>query len=209
MMAFDLTTIEPSAFMEFRDNWIKETGLESVGADRLFDNAGLLELVELNQSELKEYAQEIGCSVIEGRRLIKGIMKLNGEASTPSPSASIAAFSNSYSNLSNTSSSNIPTPYRKASKVAGPLVKWVKSQIEYSILLDVVRPMQKQIKILSRKLDKKQRQLSMCTQVVNTLEMKISKSRTEINQMVENMIKLQDIYNFGADDDALCNTMSL
>eukprot|EP00484_Ammonia_sp_Unknown_P006843 CAMPEP_0197073212 /NCGR_PEP_ID=MMETSP1384-20130603/210492_1 /TAXON_ID=29189 /ORGANISM="Ammonia sp." /LENGTH=642 /DNA_ID=CAMNT_0042512045 /DNA_START=104 /DNA_END=2032 /DNA_ORIENTATION=+ len=87
----------------------------------------------------------------------------------------------------------------KASKVAGPLVKWVKSQVKYSELLDVVRPMQKEIKLLRKKLDKKQKQLQMCIDVVNELELKISKARTEINDRVENMIKFQDECMFDGD----------
>mmetsp|Transcript_40251 Transcript_40251/g.66070 ORF Transcript_40251/g.66070 Transcript_40251/m.66070 type:complete len:677 (+) Transcript_40251:129-2159(+) len=87
----------------------------------------------------------------------------------------------------------------KASKVAGPLVKWVKSQVQYSELLDVVRPMQKEIKILKRKLDKKQTQYQMCIDVVNELEVKISTSRTDMNEMVENMIKCQDECGFTCD----------
>jgi len=87
----------------------------------------------------------------------------------------------------------------KASKVAGPLVKWVKSQVKYSELLDIVRPMQKEIKVLRKKLDKKQKQSKMCRQVINDLELKISKARSEITEMVDNMIELQDKYNFGDD----------
>ena len=87
----------------------------------------------------------------------------------------------------------------KASKVAGPLVKWVKSQVKYSELLDIVRPMQKEIKVLRKKLDKKQKQSKMCRQVINDLEVKISKARSEITDMVDNMIELQDKYNFGDD----------
>merc|ERR1712048_62205 len=87
----------------------------------------------------------------------------------------------------------------KASKVAGPLVTWVKSQMKYSELCDVVRPMQREIKVLRRKLDKKQRQLKMCTDSVDSLEVKISESRAEIDQMVANMIKMQDEYDFSDD----------
>lgn len=85
----------------------------------------------------------------------------------------------------------------KASKVAGPLVKWVKSQVKYSELLDIVRPMQKEIKVLKKRLDKKQKQLKMCYDVINELELKISSARTEISDMVNNMIELQDKYDLG------------
>merc|ERR1712154_684929 len=77
----------------------------------------------------------------------------------------------------------------KASKVAGPLVKWVKSQLKYSELLDIVRPMLKELKF--------------CCDVVNKLEVKISKARQEINEMVENMIKMQDKYDLYHKDDPL------
>merc|ERR1711997_146771 len=80
----------------------------------------------------------------------------------------------------------------KASKVAGPLVKWVKSQMKYSELCDVVRPMQREIKVLKKKLDKKQRQLKICTDSVDSLEVKIASSRTEIDEMVKSMIKMQE-----------------
>merc|ERR1719249_400187 len=72
----------------------------------------------------------------------------------------------------------------KASKVAGPLVKWVKSQVKYSELLDIVRPMQKEIKVLRKRLDKKQKQLKGMNELVNGLEVKISRARSDISQMV-------------------------
>merc|ERR1711933_505610 len=104
VMAFDLTSIPASEYMEFRNNWIKKTGLESVGADRLFDDVGLLELVELEIPELKEYAKEIGLSVIERKRLIKGIMKLNGldpkTPATPNPSTPSFSLKSTKSNKS-------------------------------------------------------------------------------------------------------------
>merc|ERR1712154_290649 len=85
--AFDLASIDPSDFIEFRDKWLIDSGLEDVGADRLFDNVGLSELIELSTSELKEYGKEIGLSVIERKRLIKGICKLNPSESAPPPSS--------------------------------------------------------------------------------------------------------------------------
>merc|ERR1712154_597479 len=91
----------------------------------------------------------------------------------------------------------------KASKVAGPLVKWVKSQLKYSELLDIVRPMLKEIKLLKKKTEKKEKQLKLCCDVVNKLEVKISKARQEINEMVENMIKMQDKYDLYHKDDPL------
>jgi len=57
--------------------------------------------------------------------------------------------------------------------------------------------MQREIKVLKKKLSKKQKQLKLCIDTVNELEIKISESRTDINQMVENMIKLQEEYDFG------------
>eukprot|EP01083_Nonionella_stella_P107907 313156_1 len=93
-MAFDLTTIQPSEFIEFRDSWIKEAGLQKVGADRLFENAGLSELVELDREELKEYAKEIGLSVIERKRLINGITKLTGTQSSNTPPTPITPINN-------------------------------------------------------------------------------------------------------------------
>merc|ERR1711971_1311015 len=69
----------------------------------------------------------------------------------------------------------------KASKVAGPLVKWVKSQVKCSELLDIVRPMQKEIKVLRKKLNKKQKQQKVCIELVNELEIKISKAKRDIS----------------------------
>lgn len=84
-MAFDLTSIDPSEFISFRDQWIKDSNLASVGADRLFANCGLSELVELDNEELKEYAQELNLSVIERKRLIKGVNRLNGIETPKTP----------------------------------------------------------------------------------------------------------------------------
>merc|ERR1711971_96046 len=77
IMAVDLASIDPADFIAFRDKWVEECGLEHA-ADRLFDEVGLSELVELNTSELTEYAKEIKLSIIERKRLIKGVRKLNG-----------------------------------------------------------------------------------------------------------------------------------
>lgn len=102
----------------------------------------------------------------------------------------------------------------KASKVAGPLVKWVKSQIKYSELLDIVRPMQKEIKVLRKRLDKKQKQLKVIVELVNELESKISRARADINSMVDNMIKMQDEYDLQPEDADIatkieCHTQQL
>merc|ERR1719319_848235 len=87
----------------------------------------------------------------------------------------------------------------KASKAAGPLVKWVKSQVRYSELLDVVRPMQKEIRVLKKRLEKKQRQLTGVVALVGGLEDKIGQARRDISTMVQNMIKMQDEYDLGED----------
>merc|ERR1711971_399989 len=83
----------------------------------------------------------------------------------------------------------------KASKVAGPLVRWVKSQVRYSELLDIVRPMQKEIRVLKKRLEKKQKQLTGVVKLVGGLEQKIEQARRDIKEMVQNMIKLQDEYD--------------
>jgi len=80
----------------------------------------------------------------------------------------------------------------KASRCCGPLVKWVKSQIKYSEILDIVRPMKKEIKKLEKRLQQKQKQLNTCVGLVQELEKKIRQSRKEVDQMVEHMIKMQD-----------------
>jgi len=89
----------------------------------------------------------------------------------------------------------------KASKVAGPLVKWVKSQVRYSELLDVVRPMQKEIRVLKKRLEKKQRQLTGVVALVGGLEEKIGQARRDISEMVQNMIKMQDEYDLGEGEE--------
>eukprot|EP00487_Bulimina_marginata_P006670 TRINITY_DN26481_c0_g1_i1.p1 TRINITY_DN26481_c0_g1~~TRINITY_DN26481_c0_g1_i1.p1 ORF type:complete len:131 (-),score=11.65 TRINITY_DN26481_c0_g1_i1:179-571(-) len=91
----------------------------------------------------------------------------------------------------------------KASKVAGPLVNWIKSQVKYSELCDVVRPMQKEIKTLKKRLEKKKKQRTLCIEVVSNLEVKIIEIKTEINEMVDGMIRMQDDYDFK--DDPLMN----
>merc|ERR1711997_452473 len=88
----------------------------------------------------------------------------------------------------------------KASKVAGPLVKWVKSQVRYSELLDIVRPMQKEIRVLKRRLEKKQKQLTGVVHLVAGLEEKIEQARRDIKEMVDNMIKMQDECEMGEGD---------
>merc|ERR1712176_1417405 len=83
-----------------------------------------------------------------------------------------------------------------ASKVAGPLVKWIESQLEYSRLLDIVRPLMKHIKKLKKELAKKQKELSVTAEIVNGLESEIKNARKDINDMVDNMITMQDKYHF-------------
>jgi len=89
----------------------------------------------------------------------------------------------------------------KASKVAGPLVRWVKSQVRYSELLDIVRPMQKEIRVLKKRLEKKQKQLTGVVKLVGGLEQKIEQARRDIKEMVENMIKLQDEYDLDTEGE--------
>eukprot|EP01083_Nonionella_stella_P196808 723923_1 len=85
----------------------------------------------------------------------------------------------------------------KASKVAGPLVKWSQSQCFYAKMLEVVRPMMKKVDKLKKDLGRKQTQLVMNVDKVRKLESKIGTARTEINEMVNHMIEQQDTYHFG------------
>jgi len=85
----------------------------------------------------------------------------------------------------------------KASRCCGPLVRWVKSQIQYSEILDIVRPMKREIKKLEKKLQQKEKQLNTCIGLVQELERKIRQSRKEVDQMVEHMIKMQDDNDVG------------
>merc|ERR1712129_213727 len=90
----------------------------------------------------------------------------------------------------------------KASKVAGPLVKWIESQLQYAKLLDIVRPLMKHIKAL-KKNNKKQKELNVAVDVVDGLEIKITNARKDINAMVDDMIEMQDKYHFEEDDDEI------
>ena len=76
-MAFQVASIDPSKFISVRDEWLKDSKLDSVGADRLFESCSLSELVEMNNDELKEYGDKIGLTDIEKERLINGINALN------------------------------------------------------------------------------------------------------------------------------------
>jgi len=81
-----------------------------------------------------------------------------------------------------------------ASKVAGPLVKWIESQLQYAKILDVVRPLMKHIKELKRKLAKQEKQLAVAVDRVNALAEQIAKAKQDINEMVDDMIATQDKY---------------
>eukprot|EP00486_Rosalina_sp_Unknown_P003106 CAMPEP_0201574314 /NCGR_PEP_ID=MMETSP0190_2-20130828/18745_1 /ASSEMBLY_ACC=CAM_ASM_000263 /TAXON_ID=37353 /ORGANISM="Rosalina sp." /LENGTH=606 /DNA_ID=CAMNT_0048002403 /DNA_START=108 /DNA_END=1928 /DNA_ORIENTATION=+ len=131
-MAFDLTSIDPSEFIEFRDQWIKDSNLDSVGADRLFENCGLSELVELDGDELKEYGQEIGLSVIERKRLIKGVNRLNGVETPKTPRTPMTPSISK--DTSNNSIPSKPVKNDSLSPVASPRTpKGKKSQPTLSI----------------------------------------------------------------------------
>ena len=56
---------------------------------------------------------------------------------------------------------------------------------------------------MKKRLDKKQKQLKMCYNVINELELKIASARSEISDMVDNMIELQDKYDLGDDYKAM------
>ena len=134
-MAVDLTLIDPSEFIEYRDQWLKDSGLESVGADRLFENCGLSQLTELNSDELEEYANKIGLTDIEKERLKKGINELNGitqpgalqtplTPKTPrtpkSPKSPKTPKSPRLPTPSNSSKSGLNTPKSKLSRPSTP-----------------------------------------------------------------------------------------
>merc|ERR1712228_829863 len=67
----------------------------------------------------------------------------------------------------------------KASKVAGPLVLWVKSQIKFAHLLDSVEPMTREITELKQRLGEKQQQAKELTATVAELEKKIEEYKAE------------------------------
>eukprot|EP01083_Nonionella_stella_P164362 543700_1 len=80
----------------------------------------------------------------------------------------------------------------KASKVAGPLVMWVRSQVKFAHLLDSVEPMTKEIKELKAKLITKQKQAESLSAMVQELELKIEEYKTEYQRMVQKITELKN-----------------
>merc|ERR1719295_2008400 len=80
----------------------------------------------------------------------------------------------------------------KASKVAGPLVLWVKSQVKFAHLLDQVEPMTREIQELKASMDAKVKQGEELTALVVELEQKIVEYKAEYQRMVQKITELKN-----------------
>merc|ERR1719242_986768 len=80
----------------------------------------------------------------------------------------------------------------KASKVAGPLVLWVKAQVKFAHLLDQVEPMTREIQELKVTMDKKVKQGEELTALVAELEEKIKEYKENYAKMVQRITELKN-----------------
>ena len=80
----------------------------------------------------------------------------------------------------------------EGSKVCGNLVLWVLSQIKYSRMLDVIIPLEKEVKKLKKDAKKKQKLAKQLLKLVKELEDNISLYTTQCNEMIDHIIKSTD-----------------
>merc|ERR1719242_2057863 len=80
----------------------------------------------------------------------------------------------------------------KASKVAGPLVLWVSSQVKFAHLLDQVEPMTREIQELKVTMDKKVKQGAELTALVAELEAKIVEYKENYAKMMMRITELKN-----------------
>merc|ERR1719242_2074105 len=80
----------------------------------------------------------------------------------------------------------------KASKVAGPLVLWVKAQVKFAHLLDQVEPMTREIQELKVTMDKKVKQGEELTALVAELEEKIKEYKENYAKMMARITELKN-----------------
>eukprot|EP01084_Bolivina_argentea_P136316 240077_1 len=89
----------------------------------------------------------------------------------------------------------------KASKTAGPLVLWIKSQIKFAHLLDMVEPMKKEIEELKHNLDVKQKLCGVLKDELKELEIRNKQNKFEYEMTIEKIDEL--MINIGTVKD--CN----
>eukprot|EP01084_Bolivina_argentea_P055608 101918_1 len=77
----------------------------------------------------------------------------------------------------------------EASKVCGNLVLWVLSQIKYSRMLDIIIPLEKEVKKLKRESNKKKKMAKALLKIVNELEGNIKLYTAQCNEMIDHIIK--------------------
>ena len=80
----------------------------------------------------------------------------------------------------------------EGSKACGNLVLWVMCQIHYSRLLDVIIPLEKELKHLKRDTKRKQKLARTLTSIVKDLEQNIKLYTDQCNQMIDHIIKSTD-----------------
>eukprot|EP01083_Nonionella_stella_P115526 342622_1 len=80
----------------------------------------------------------------------------------------------------------------EASKVCGNLVLWVLSQIKYSRMLDIIIPLEKEVKKLKRESNKKKKMAKALLKIVNELEGNIKLYTAQCNEMIDHIIKSTD-----------------
>jgi len=80
----------------------------------------------------------------------------------------------------------------EGSKCCGNLVLWVISQINYSRVLDVIIPLEKELKKLKKDCRKKQKLAKVLMNVVNDLNENIKLYTNQCNQMIDHIIKSTD-----------------
>ena len=72
------------------------------------------------------------------------------------------------------------------------MVLWVLSQIKYSRVLDIIIPLEKEVKKLKKDSNKKKKLAKQLLKIVNELEINISLYTKQCNQMIDHIIKSTD-----------------
>jgi len=87
-----------------------------------------------------------------------------------------------------------------ANKVCGNLVLWVKHQISYSRILDIIIPLEKELEGMKKEVKKKQKLQKRLFGVVAELEKNIELYSAQCNQMIDRIIKTteSELQNFSA-----------
>eukprot|EP00484_Ammonia_sp_Unknown_P024455 CAMPEP_0197025396 /NCGR_PEP_ID=MMETSP1384-20130603/5757_1 /TAXON_ID=29189 /ORGANISM="Ammonia sp." /LENGTH=692 /DNA_ID=CAMNT_0042453923 /DNA_START=52 /DNA_END=2130 /DNA_ORIENTATION=+ len=80
----------------------------------------------------------------------------------------------------------------EASKACGQLVLWVLSQIKYSRVLDVIIPLEKEVKKLKKDAKRKQKLAKELLSLVHELKENIELYTAQCNEMIDHIIKSTD-----------------